>query len=71
MKSKNNWLDNSLLSSDIPEHIHGISCNVKNCAYHDGDSLCTASHITIGPSYASACTDTICATFKQNTLRHT
>lgn len=57
--------DNSLLGdNDIPDHIRGISCNVKNCIYHDGDAYCTASRISVGPSYATACTDTVCATFK-------
>ena len=46
------------------KHIHGISCDVKNCAHHDGDSYCTADQITVGPSYATASTDTVCATFK-------
>lgn len=60
-----NLFDNSLLrGDDIPDHIRGISCNVKNCIYHDGDAYCTADRISVGPSYATACTDTVCATFK-------
>ena len=47
-----------------PEHIQGIACNVKNCAYHDGETYCTAGKINVGPSFASSCTDTVCATFK-------
>lgn len=43
----------------------GISCDVKNCVYHDGDNYCTAGKIAVGPSYATSCTDTVCATFKQ------
>ena len=49
-------------------HIKGISCDVRNCVYHDGDSRCTAEKIAIGPSYATSCTDTVCATFKQRSL---
>ena len=51
-----------------PQHISGISCNVKNCKYHDSHNFCTADKISIGPSYACNCRDTICATFKQKSL---
>lgn len=47
------------------KHNKGISCDVKNCIYHDGDTHCTAGKIAVGPSYATSCTDTVCATFKQ------
>lgn len=49
-------------------HIRGISCDVRNCVYHDGDSYCTADRVAVGPSYATSCTDTVCATFKQRSL---
>ena len=52
-------------TSRAPKHIKGIVCDVRNCAYHDGDSYCTAEKIAVGPSYACSCTDTVCATFKQ------
>ncbi|MBE6639000.1 MAG: DUF1540 domain-containing protein [Ruminococcaceae bacterium] len=42
----------------------GVSCDVKNCTYHDGESYCTAEQIAVGPSYATSCTDTVCATFR-------
>ena len=42
----------------------GISCNVGNCAYNDGECHCTAEKISVGPSFAKSCTDTVCATFK-------
>lgn len=42
----------------------GITCDVKNCQYHEGDSHCTASKIAVGPSFATSSTDTVCATFK-------
>ena len=48
------------------DHIKGVCCDVKNCAYHDGESRCTAGEITVGPSYASTSGDTACATFKPN-----
>ncbi len=51
-----------------PKHIRGIICDVKNCSYHDGDNYCTADKIAVGPSYATNCTDTVCATFKQKQL---
>lgn len=46
----------------------GVSCDVINCVYHDGESRCTAQKINVGPSYATSCTDTVCATFKQKTV---
>ena len=45
----------------------GVVCDVSNCVYHDGTSTCTAEKINVGPSYATSCTDTVCATFKQKT----
>lgn len=47
-----------------PKHIRGITCDVVNCVYHDGDNYCTAERVAIGPSYATMCADTVCATFK-------
>ena len=49
------------------DHIKGVCCDVKNCAYHDGETRCTAGEITVGPTYASTSGDTACATFKPNT----
>ena len=49
-------------------HIKGISCDVRNCVYHDGDCYCTAEKIAVGPSYGTSCTDTVCATFKQRNI---
>ena len=45
-----------------------IVCRVQNCAYHCGDCKCTASQIAVGPTYASASKDTVCATFKPKEL---
>lgn len=47
-----------------PQHIRGIVCDVKNCAYHDGDNFCTANRIQVGPSFANSSGQTACATFK-------
>ncbi len=41
-----------------------ISCDVKNCVYHDGETFCTADHISIGPIYARSFKETACATFR-------
>lgn len=49
---------------ETPKPIPGISCSVTNCAYHSGQTQCVARKIAVGPSNATACTDTICATFK-------
>ena len=46
----------------------GVRCDVINCVYHDGDDRCVAEKISVGPSYATSCTDTVCATFKQKTV---
>lgn len=54
----------TLDSPMVPEHIKGIQCNVKNCVYNDSCQYCTAGHISVGPSYATAGIDTICATFR-------
>ncbi len=45
-------------------HIKGVVCDVHNCTHHDGDCYCTADKIAVGPSFATACSDTVCATFK-------
>ncbi len=50
-------------SAKTPKHQSAVSCEAKNCAYHDGDHYCTADRIKIGPSYARAKTDTVCITF--------
>lgn len=47
------------------EHIKGISCDVRNCVYHDCETYCTAKQITVGPSNAVSSADTACATFKE------
>jgi len=47
-----------------PKPIKGISCSVTNCVYHDGKTSCHAGKIAVGPSSATACRDTLCATFK-------
>ena len=46
-------------------HNKGVVCDVRNCAHHDGENHCTAEKIAVGPSFATSCTDTVCATFKQ------
>lgn len=46
------------------ECLRGVNCDVRNCVYHDGENKCTASGITVGPSYASTGRDTACVTFK-------
>ena len=48
--------------------IKGVVCDVISCTYHDGDSHCTASQISIGPMQASSCTETVCATFKPHNV---
>ncbi len=45
--------------------LKGVVCDVQNCSYHDGACHCTAKQIAVGPSHASACADTVCATFRE------
>lgn len=46
------------------KEIKGITCDVRNCVYHDTSNCCMAGHIAVGPSYAHSSSDTVCATFK-------
>ncbi|MEG1743387.1 MAG: DUF1540 domain-containing protein [Clostridia bacterium] len=55
----------SAIKNDEVKHIKSINCSCRSCAYHDGDSFCTADKISVGPSTASCCTDTVCATYKK------
>ena len=43
------------------KHIKGINCSVKNCAYHDGESYCTANAIAVAPTGMDKSS---CATYK-------
>lgn len=61
---KGNIIMDPVRINDIPKPIKGISCSVTNCQYHDGQAHCIAKNIAVGPSTATACRDTICATFK-------
>ena len=49
---------------DVGEHIHGITCSVRNCVHNDGQCYCTAERISVGPCTANTCGDTVCATFE-------
>lgn len=51
-----------------PQHIRGIVCDVRNCAYHDGDSYCTANRIRVGPLSANRSGETACATFRPRNI---
>lgn len=46
----------------------GVVCSVKNCVYHDGDRTCTAKEIAVGPSSATCCSETVCATYKTKNI---
>lgn len=50
--------------SEKMDEIKGISCEVKNCKYHDGSDCCTAGHIQVGTQNAKTSTDTACETFQ-------
>ena len=44
--------------------ISGVTCEVKNCAYHSGKTECYAGCISVGPREADSSAGTSCATFK-------
>ena len=48
--------------------LKNVNCDVKNCMYNDLNGRCTAEKIAVGPTYATSCTDTVCATFRQRPL---
>ncbi len=50
------------------KHIKGIVCDVKNCAHHDSSNCCTAECVSIGPSSAQNCAETVCATFTPKSM---
>ena len=50
--------------TDSAKCIKGVVCDVKNCAYHSGESHCYAGTISVGPREASCSANTNCATFK-------
>lgn len=64
----NEYTKNDKTTCKTTKENKGVSCDVINCVYHDGECHCTASKINVGPSYAVSCTDTVCATFKQKSI---
>jgi len=56
------------MMGNVPKHIQGITCDAKNCVYHDQDNYCTADKVNVGHSYATSSTETVCATFKEKKL---
>ncbi len=48
----------------IPRHINEITCDARNCVYHDGEGYCTAEHVNIGNMIATSSAQTRCATFE-------
>ena len=49
---------------DRTKHIKGVVCDVRNCAYHNGECECCAGSISVGPCDADCSAGTACATFK-------
>ena len=62
MKHKNDC------KGDSCKVVKGVSCDVRNCAYHSGMTTCTAGSITVGPCEANCSANTSCATFKPKTI---
>lgn len=48
----------------MDKEIKGISCEVKNCVYHDKANNCNAGHIKVGTTNATTMTETNCQTFE-------
>jgi len=63
-------MENKIFNKDSKQvkENKGVLCDVCNCVYHNGENHCTATKINVGPSYATSCTDTVCATFKQKNI---
>lgn len=58
-------MENKMHPEKTDKAIKGIVCDVKNCVYHGAcDNCCTASAISVGPSYAESSAETVCATFR-------
>lgn len=52
------------MGCDKSKAIKGIVCDVKNCAYHEGNNMCCAGSISVGPRDADCSANTNCVTFK-------
>lgn len=48
----------------MDKEIKGISCEVKNCVYHDKANNCNAGHINVGSTTANTASETKCETFE-------
>ena len=55
---------NACCGHEGSKQIKGVHCDVKNCAYHDGQNECYAGTILVGPCEAGCSANTSCATFK-------
>ena len=64
----NQFLPPEETSTEGKKKLRGVVCDVKNCVYNDQHSYCTAEKIAVGPTYATSCTDTVCATFRQRSI---
>jgi len=48
----------------VNKEIKGITCDAKNCVYHDKSDSCTAGHINVGCHSATDSSETKCETFE-------
>lgn len=48
------------------DEIKDISCEVKNCKYHDMPNNCNAGRIQVGSQSASSIKETACETFENS-----
>lgn len=64
----NQFLPPEDMNTEGKKKLKGVACDVKNCVYNDQKCHCTAEKIAVGPTYATSCTDTVCATFRQRSI---
>ena len=64
----NRFLPPEEQNTEMKKKNKGVVCDVKNCIYNDNNSHCTAEKIAVGPTYATSCSDTVCATFRQSNI---
>ncbi|MBQ9518229.1 MAG: DUF1540 domain-containing protein [Eubacterium sp.] len=48
----------------MDKEIRGISCEVKNCVFHNKNNNCTANRIKVGNPQATHESETKCETFE-------
>ena len=53
-----------MMTNDMGKNM-GVRCEVSSCMYHTRDCGCSAEKISVGPTDATCCNETCCATYQQ------